>query len=123
MSRGDEILLRARQAFSELRQPETLRKIEVPEWGAVVYYWPSRSMEERRGCEQYIRLGDRSSYADLTAYHAAQVCFRARDEFGQRLFRDDQEAAIAQTHPEVIARISSEMGLGDGMTLEEAEKK
>jgi hypothetical protein len=120
--KGDEILLRARQQFRNTRTVETLRKIHVAEWATDIFYWPTRDMAERIAVEEHIRInGDRTA-ADLRRFHLAQVVHRARDVMGERLFTDDDAAALGDTHPEVLGRISSEMGMGDGLTLEEAEK-
>jgi hypothetical protein len=121
-AKGDAILLRARQKFGNARVVETLKKIEVPEWGAAVYYWPVRDMEERLAIEQHIRLGGERTMADLGRLHLAQVTYRARDEQGFRLFSDADTEALAKTAPEVLQRVSMQMGLGDGMTVEVAEK-
>jgi hypothetical protein len=121
-AKGDAILLRARQKFGNARVVETLKKIDVPEWEAEVYFWPIRDMDERLAIEQHIRINGDRTLADLGRFHLAQVTFRARDEQGFRLFNDAQAEALAKTHPEVIQRISVAMGMGDGMTLEVAEK-
>lgn len=120
--KGNAILLRARQQFRQLRTVESLKKIEVPEWDSTLHYWPVRDLEERLAVEQHIRIGGDRTFADLMRLHTAQVCHRARDELGFRLFTDEDAKALADTYPKVVERISSEMGLGDGLTLEEAEK-
>jgi hypothetical protein len=120
--KGNAILLRARQQFRQLRTVEGLKRIEVPEWECSIYYWPVRDLEERLAVEQHIRIGADRTFADLMRLHTAQVCYRARDEQGFRLFTDEDAKALADTAPKVVERVSSEMGLGDGLTLEEAEK-
>lgn len=119
--KGDDALLRARQQFRSLRTTETLKAIEVPEWGITVHYWPTRSVEERLATEKHIRFGERTK-ADLTAFHVAQVVHRSRDEQGFRLWTDDEAKAFEDTHPAVLERISLQMGLGDEPTIEDAEK-
>jgi hypothetical protein len=52
----------------------------------------------------------------------AQVCLRARNSQGIRLFSDGDESAIAQTHPDVLTEISNQMGWGSRPTMEDAEK-
>ena len=120
--KGNAILLRARQQFRQLRTVECLRKVEVPEWDCTIYYWPVRDLTERLAVEEHIRIGADRTYADLMRLHTAQVCHRARDEQGFRLFSDEDATALADTYPKVVERVSTEMGLGDGLTLEEAEK-
>jgi hypothetical protein len=120
--KGNAILLRARQKFGVTRVVETLRKIEVPEWEATVYYWPTRDLSERLASEQFVKFGADRTMADLRRLNLANILTRARDERGERLFSDADEAALADTHQDVIARISGEMGFGDGLALEEAEK-
>jgi hypothetical protein len=120
--KGNEILLRARQQFRNTRTVETLKKIPVPEWETDVFYWPTRDMAERVAIEEHIRISGDRTLADLRRFHMAQVTHRTRDEFGNRLFSDSDVEALADTHPEVIQRVSLAMGMGDGLTLEVAEK-
>jgi hypothetical protein len=120
--KGNEILLRARQQFRNTRQPEHLRKIHVEEWDADIYYWPTRDMAERLAVEEHILFGAGRTAANLLRLSIAQVAHRARDEFGNRLFSDEDAVALADTHPDVVQRISLEMGLGDDMSVEVAEK-
>lgn len=121
-AKGDEFLLKARQQFRATRTAETLRKIAVPDLGMDVYFWPTRDLVERLAVEQHIKVGADRTMADLGRLHFAQVLHRARDEFGNRMFGDEQEGALADTSPTLIERISLEMGMGDGLTLEIAEK-
>jgi hypothetical protein len=120
--KGNDILLRARQQFRNVRVVETLRKIAVPEWETDIYYWPVRDLVERLATEQFIKFGQDKTMADLRRLHNANVLSRARDERGERLFSDADEAALADTQQAVIERLSLDMGLGDGLTIEDAEK-
>jgi hypothetical protein len=119
--KGNAILLRARQKFGVTRVVETLRKIEVPEWDATIYYWPVRDMNERLATEQHIKFADRTM-ADMRRLNMASVLSRARDERGERLFSDADETALSDTDQDVVARIAGQMGLGEDLTIEEAEK-
>jgi hypothetical protein len=120
--KGNDILLRARQQFRDTRVVETLRKIAVPEWGTDVYYWGVRDLSERLATEQFIKFGQDRTMADLRRLHNANVIARARDERGERLWSDADAEALADTQQAVIERVSLEMGLGDGLTIEAAEK-
>lgn len=115
-----ELLLRARSHFRAARTTETLRKVSVPEWDADLYFWPEMSLEERKAVYAHIRAGERT-LADLQACALTQVLMRARDAYGTRLFSDADAAALADTDPTVLLRISNEMGLGAGLSVETAE--
>lgn len=126
MANKTEILLRARQHARATRTTETLRKIGVPEWDTDLYFWPDMSVEEKRGVFAHMRFdadgstvlaGDRMLDAAV-----AQVLLRARDEMGNRLFSDADEAALRDTAPDVLSRISNEMGFGRRTSPEDAEK-
>lgn len=117
---GHDILLRARNHFRASRTVETLRKISVTEWDTDVYFWPEMSVEERKAVYAHIRADGRT-LADLQACALTQVLMRARDAFGARLFTDADMDALADTHPDVLLRISTAMGLGSGLTVEGAE--
>ena len=122
---GNEILLRARSQFRATRTVESLQKIPVPEWGTEVYYWPEMSVDEKRAVYRHLRTGDNGLEISADAMLSAavtQVCIRARDAFGERLFSDDQEEDLRDTSPDVLQRISNEMGWGARASLEDAEK-
>lgn len=121
---ADSVLLKARQHFRNLRTVEALRKIDVPEWDSSVYYWPEMSVEERRAVYAHLKVGGSGITAgDLTAASLAQVLARARDAHGARLFRDEDEKALADdTSADVLQRIAAEMGWSNGGTVEDAEK-
>jgi hypothetical protein len=121
---GNAILIRARQHAGASRITETLKKIEVPEWGTEIYYWPEMSVEEKRGVFRHLKSngGDGVAIDALLDAAVAQVCLRARNSQGVRLFNDEDEAAIAQTHPDVLTKISSQMGWGSRPSMEDAEK-
>jgi hypothetical protein len=127
-AKGSALLLAARTKFREARNQGTLRRIEVPQWGegAAVYYWPEMSVDEKRQVYRHMRAipGGGIGLPLDAALSAAvdQVLFRARDEFGDRLFSDEDEAAVLDTDPLVLQHISSEMGYGSKPTLEDAEK-
>lgn len=116
-----DLLLKARQHFRAARTVETLRKIEVPEWGETVHYWPEMSLDERRAVYAHIRAGDERTLADMTAAALTQVLWRARDAHGMRLFKEEDAAALADTDPRVLERISAEMGFGVQATVEDVE--
>lgn len=118
--KGNAFLLKARQQFRDRRIVETLRSIEVPEFGRI-FYWPVRSRDEMVATERFIRFGERTK-ADLTEFHLAQVLHRSRDEFGNRMFADADETALADVDPGLLERISLQMGLGNEPTVEDAEK-
>lgn len=121
-SAGNSILLAARAAFRAKRTVETLAKIAVPEWGTELYYWPEMSVEERLAVFSHVKLTADRSLAHSVAMSLAQVQYRARDAFGNRLFTDEDTAALSDTDPDVLARIASEMGTSVE-TVEDAEKK
>ncbi len=125
MSKGNEILLRARTHFRNTRTPETLQKLAVPEWEAEIYYWPDMSVEESREVGQHIRMSNGKlaiAAGDLTDAAVTQLLFRARDAFGNRLFSEADETALRDTHPSVLTRLASEMGWSSRANLEDAEK-
>lgn len=122
---GQEVLLRARKHFRAARTVETLRKIEVPEWGTDLYYWPEMSVAEKRAVFSHLRLagGQVEIPVDgLVDAAVTQVAMRARDAYGNRLFADGDDEALRDTDPMVLQRISNEMGFGSGPSLEAAEK-
>jgi hypothetical protein len=119
--KGNESLLRARQAFRLLRTTETLRKIDGGELGPI-HYWPSMSIEERRAIFSRLPLSDERTVADIDSAFFAAVLYRARDELGNRLFDDSQEAALADCDPDLIRRIGAEMNVEPEPTIEGAEK-
>jgi hypothetical protein len=123
---GNAILLRARQHAGASRVTETLKKIEVPEWGTEIYFWPEMSVEEKRGVFRHMKSNGQGGIAlamdALIDAAVAQVCLRARNSQGIRLFSDGDESAIAQTHPDVLTEISNQMGWGSRPTMEDAEK-
>jgi hypothetical protein len=124
-AKGNEMLLRGRTQFRSLRTVETLRKIDVPEFGGEVHYWPEMSVDEKRAIFACLRMvgGDiETTPGNLLEASIVQVCRRSRDAFGDRLFSDDQEEDIRDLHPDVIQRIANEMGWGGRTTIEEAEK-
>lgn len=123
--RGNEILLKARTHARASRSVETLKKIDVPEWDCSIFYWPSMSVDEKIGVRQYTAFNPDGSLAltgaAMLSAARAQVALRARDEFGERLFGDEDEGALSDTDPNVLERISNAMGFGRA-TLEDAEK-
>jgi hypothetical protein len=126
MSKGNEILLRARQHARASRTTETLKSIQVPEWDCTLYFWPDMSVDEKRAVFRHGRVGEDGSISlPLDAQLDAaidQVLHRARDELANRLFNEEQAAALADTHPDVLIRISGQMGWGARRTQEDAEK-
>lgn len=125
-SKGNEILLRARQHARASRTIETLQKIDVPEWGCSIHFWPDMSVDEKRGVFRHMRHsqdgGVELAFDAMLAAAVDQVRFRARDELGNRLFADADESAITDTAPDVLMRISGEMGWGARVSQEDAEK-
>ena len=117
-----ELLLKARTHFRAARTVETLRKIAVPEWDTEIHYWPEMSLDERRAVYAHLRMGDERTIADFVEASLAQVLARSRDANGARLFGDDDEQALRDTDPKVLQRISTEMGFGSGLSVEDAEK-
>lgn len=120
-----EILLAARQHFRRARTTDALQKIDVPEWGCEVYYWPEMDVEEKRAVFRHLRMVGGSveiPLGDLVDAAITQVCLRARDAFGNRLFSDEDAKALADTDPEVLQRVANEMGYGSRVSLEDAEK-
>lgn len=121
---GNELLLRARSHFRAARTVETLRKIAVPEWGAEIHYWPEMSVDEKRAVFRHLKATEGLDMAldGMLGAAVTQVCRRARDQYGNRMFGDDQEDALSDTDPDVLLRISNEMGWGSRPSLEDAEK-
>ena len=124
MSKKD-VLLKARSHFRGSRTVEALRKVEVPEWDTEIFYWPEMSVAEKRAVFAHLRVA--SGLVDipvdgLIEASVTQVCLRARDAFGNRMFSDEDEEALRDTDPNVLQRISNEMGFGSQPTLEDAEK-
>lgn len=125
MSKGTDILLRARTHFRAARTVETLEKIEVPEWGTALHYWPEMSVEEAREVGRHLRISGGEvviSAGDMTESAVTQILFRARDEHGTRLFADNDAAALADTDPKVLQRIATQMGWVSRASVEDAEK-
>lgn len=122
-AQGNAILSAARSAFRSQRTVETLAKITVPEWGAELYYWPEMSVEERLAVYAHVKIATERNLADVVRMSLAQVLWRARDAFGNRLFSDDDEAALADTDPDVLQRVAAAMGTGETESIEDAEKK
>ncbi len=125
MSKGSDILLRARTHFRAARTVETLARVHVPEWDTTIHYWPEMSVEESREVGQHLKIEGGQvviSAGDMTAAAVTQILFRARDEHGARLFGDSDEAALADTDPKVLQRIAAEMGWVSRTTAEDAEK-
>ena len=120
---GQDILRKARATFRAARTVETLRKISVPEWETEIFYWPEMSVEERLAVYAHVKVSAERTLADVVKMALAQVQWRARDAHSNRLFTDEDEAALADTDPAVLQRISSEMASGDVGTVEDAEKK
>lgn len=121
---GRDILLKARSHFRAARTVETLKKIAVPEWDTEVFYWPEMSVEESRAVGRHIRVSGGSASitaGDLTEASVTQVLLRARDAYGNRLFTDADDAALADTDPAVLQRIASAMGWASRASLEDAE--
>jgi hypothetical protein len=120
-AKGNDALLRARQAFRLLRTTETLRKLDGGDLGPI-YYWPVMSMDERRSVLSRLPL-DTRTIADIDAAFVAAVLYRSRDELGNRLFDDESgEAALRDCDPELIKRIGAEMSAEPEPTIEGAEK-
>lgn len=123
MSKGDDILLAARQHFGALRTVETLRRIKVPEWNdAELCYWPEMDVTEKCAIFGAFRGLRPDSAAQLLDAAVLHVLLRSRNAFGDRLFMDEHEAAIRATHPDVLLRIANEMGWGRQRSLEDHEK-
>jgi hypothetical protein len=119
-----ELLLRARTHFRATRTPETLEKIAVPEWETDIFFWPEMSVDEKRSVFRHLRVSGGSvdvPFDGLIDAAVTQVCLRARDAFGNRMFTDGDEAALRDTDPEVLQRISNAMGFGARLSLEDAE--
>jgi hypothetical protein len=117
-----ELLLRARSHFRATRTPETLEKIAVPEWDTDIHFWPEMSVDEKRAVFSNLKIGgDDIPAAGLIDAAVIQVQLRSRDAFGNRLFSDGDEAALRDTDPEVLQRISNAMGFGARLSLEDAE--
>ena len=122
MPSGNDILLAARSHFRAARTVETLRKVAVPEWSdAEIYYWPEMDVAEKRAVFGHFSGLRPRSPAELFDAAITQVLLRSRDAFGNRLFRDDQEPALRDTHPDVLLRIANEFGWS-ATSLEEQEK-
>lgn len=126
MSKGSDILLRARQHARASRTVESLKRIEVPEWDASIFFWPEMSVDEKRSVFRHMRSngegGIELGFDSMLAAAVDQVKYRARDELGNRLFSDGDDVALMDTAPDVLMRISAEMGWGNRPTQEEAEK-
>ena len=133
-AKGEELLLRARQQFRDTRTVNTLKSIDVPEWGTKVYYWEHMSVDEARAVGHYMELrrpdgdgADDTMEMHLTLGHILQcsmanLIHRGRDEGGTLLFNDAHAAALRSDVDEaVIKRIGTEMGF-TRPTLEDAEK-
>jgi hypothetical protein len=84
------------------------------------------SVEEKRGVFRHMKSNGRGGIElamdALLGAAVTQVCVRARNSQGIRLFDDEDESAIAQTHPDVLTEISNQMGWGSRPTMEDAEK-
>ena len=119
---GHDILKRARSQFRAARTVEALRKIDVPEWEAEVFYWPAMSVEESREIGRHIRVSESLTAGDFVDAAVTQVMLRARDAYGNRMFTDEDENALRDTDPDVLKRIAAEMGWGAPTSLEDAEK-
>lgn len=126
MSRGSSMLLAARSHFRAARTTESLRKVHVPEWvgegsDGDVHFWPEMDVAERRAVWAGFRPGEAPTTGELLDAAVTQVLLRSRDAFGERLFRDEDEAALRDTHPDVLMRIANAMGWRS-TALEDAEK-
>jgi hypothetical protein len=125
MSRGTEILLKARTHFRALRTVETLRKFAVPEWDCEVYYWPEMSVEERIAVYRHMKIGPdglQQTPGVMLESAIENVVNRARDAFGERLFTEADAEGLRDTDPDVLQRIANEIGWGARVSLEDAEK-
>jgi hypothetical protein len=120
-SKGNDILVKARSHFRAARTVESLRKIEVPEWGSEVHYWSEMDVAERRAIWSAFRPGELPTTGELMDAAVLQVLLRSRDAFGERLFADADDEALRDTSPDVLMRIANEMGWRS-TTLEAAEK-
>jgi hypothetical protein len=119
---GQDILRKARASFREARTVETLRKIEVPEWDAEIFFWPEMSVEEKRAVFANLKIGGGDIPADgLIDAAVIQVQLRSRDAFGNRLFGSGDDVALRDTDPDVLQRISNEMGYGSSPSNEDAK--
>jgi hypothetical protein len=119
--RGTDILLAARSHFRAARTVEALRKVEVPEWGATLHYWPEMDVAERRAIWAHFRPGETPTTGELLDASVMQVLLRARNEHGERLFSDMDVEALRDTHPDVLQRVANEFGWRS-TSLEVAEK-
>lgn len=122
---GKDVLTRARAHFRPSRDVSRLRAIAVPEWDTTLHYFPEMSLEEAREVGRHIKLEGGQAVINggsLVEAAVTQVLYRARDEFGDRLFDDSDEKALTDTDPEVLKRIASQMGWVSSPTVEEAEK-
>lgn len=122
MSKGNEILLAARTHSRAARTVESLRRIAVPEWGdAELYFWPKMDVTEKREVFRHFSGMGRAHPSELIESAISQVLIRSRDAFGNRLFADDQEAALRDVDPDVLMRVAGEMGWS-AASVEDAEK-
>jgi hypothetical protein len=121
---GNDVLLRARQHWRKSRTHESLRRIAVPEWDTEITFYPEMSVAERLAVFAHMKGsagGIEITPAALLSAAVTQVCQRARDPMGERLFTDEQESDLYDTHPDVLQRIANEMGWGSSPSLEDAE--
>ena len=116
-----DLLLKAREHFRADRTVVTLQKIAVPEWGFDIYYWPVMSVEERIAVRSHVRMGEGATLGDMVPVSLTQIIKRARDPHGTRMFIDSDRAALEDTNPLVLERISAQMGYGTDITIEAAE--
>jgi hypothetical protein len=121
---GNDVLLKARTHWRANRTHESMRKVSVPEWDTEIFYFPEMSVSERLAVFSHMKAGPdglQITPAALLSAAVTQVCQRSRDAMGERLFTDEQEPDLYDTHPEVLQRIANEMGWGSNLTLEAAE--
>ena len=83
-----------------------LRQIEVPEWELTVWYRPPNVAERMRLERALKEDGDHAAAVEA-------VVLLARDDAGQRIFRDaDKPELMRKADPAVITRLATAMMSG-----------
>lgn len=107
-------------SFAEIQKADDrkLEKIEITEWGGVVYIRPLSAAELLE--HEKTAAGDDVEPADVSFSLLGQSLV---DEEGNRIFSDDKLDVLREKNPRVITRLVKEIERVNGVSGDETEKK
>lgn len=105
-------------AVQEFKSKRELEKLEVPEWGGDLYYYPTVSVKEKK---EILKFSQADGSWDLEGLVYGLI-ERARDQDGKRIFKKvDRLELLTSVDAHILERVFLEMRL-DTPSLEDAEK-